>query len=97
MSRIERICKNCKHCVPNEVYAEKYGLGCNSPKTEATYSLNEPPEGGILVENDEGWGIIVSHTFGCVNFEMKATRRKIGKKSKRPDKRPARLRYWLSR
>ena len=28
---------------------------------------------------------------------IKAATRKIGKKSKRPDKRPARLRYWLKR
>lgn len=28
---------------------------------------------------------------------IKPTRRKMGKKAKRPDNRPARLRYWLKR
>ena len=67
---IERICphlcQDCKHC-------EKIdgGLTCDSPKTKITYNLDRPPNGGILVENDEGWGIIVSPTFGCRNWESK--------------------------
>lgn len=36
-----------------------------------TYKRDSAPEGGIWVENDEGWGIIVSPTFGCVNWKAK--------------------------
>ncbi len=68
---IDKVCKNCKHCVDCEVYSQNYGLTCESPKTIKSYKVNTAPEGGIWVENDEGWGIIVSPTFGCVNWEPK--------------------------
>jgi len=65
-------CKDCKWArvaLPN-IEHRKY-LTCDSPKLLKGYShmpSNVAPD-GALVENDEGWAIVVGPDFGCVNFE----------------------------
>ena len=53
---------------------ERHGIptskdyGCNHPKMRVSY--REPaPEGGIVAEEDEGWGFVTDPSFGCVNHE----------------------------
>ena len=68
---MEKICKNCKYCVPSNGYGssrQDKDLTCESPTSVQSYVVGNCPSGGIQVEIDEGWGIIVSPTFGCINW-----------------------------
>lgn len=68
---IDKICKNCKHFIKgDDTYGHDCSMTCASPKVKKSYESG-CPDGGIRVEDDEGWGIIVSPTFGCINWENK--------------------------
>ena len=66
-------CKTCKYFSPDGPRDDYPGTGgsCLSPLVAVGYRALEVPEGGLLVENDEGWGASMSPTFGCVNHEEK--------------------------
>ncbi len=66
-------CKTCKYFSPDgpdDDYPDTGG-SCSSPLLAVGYRTGEIPEGGLLVENDEGWAAVMSPTFGCVNHEEK--------------------------
>lgn len=42
---------------------------CHSRKMSKGYGQTAVPKDGALVENDEGWAILVGPEFGCVNYE----------------------------
>jgi len=61
-----KTCKTCKHYKVNEMKSR-----CCSPKVH--YGYNSPLEGeevNLVVENDEGWGMVPSPDFGCINHEV---------------------------
>jgi hypothetical protein len=42
---------------------------CRSPLIlHGYYDIGELPEGGALVEDDEGWGIVTHARFSCVSW-----------------------------
>jgi len=65
-------CSTCRHWITHPDFGPPARdlRTCNSPKTAKGYH-SELPTGGIIVEDDEGWGIEVSADFGCVNHEPK--------------------------
>lgn len=44
--------------------------GCESPRLLKGYGWRgwEVPEGGALVEDDEGWALLTDRHYGCVNW-----------------------------
>lgn len=74
-------CKYCKHYVVNTERSEYHCaedieivcMTCDHEKILTGYShFNENlPSNGMIVENDEGWALIIGPDFGCVNFEQK--------------------------
>jgi len=65
-------CKDCKFWSGNEY--EFCGLKqCCSPKKKEGYHVQaeEIDANGVLVEDDEGWGMMTGPMFGCVNFSKK--------------------------
>ena len=68
---MEKLCKTCKFFTEASDYNDPPHMTCDSPKTLKSYKEPGPPVGGIQVEIDEGWGILVDGDFGCVNWEFK--------------------------
>lgn len=67
-------CKDCEHWradgfaesgppTPNPNHT------CEAPLMVKGYSLRSAPPGGVIVEDDESWGIYTDAEFGCVLFE----------------------------
>jgi hypothetical protein len=72
-------CRTCKHFSPS-MYPEEGGVGaCNSPKIQMGYSVEfqEILPDGAIVEDDEGWGLVVAPDFGCVHHEPAVTAAEI--------------------
>ncbi len=72
-------CKTCRWyvpCKPDDFTVRKGThpdpevlMTCISQKIQKSYGVLMPDDDGIVVENDEGWGILVGPDFGCVNWE----------------------------
>lgn len=68
-------CGRCRFYAPED--GKAYG-DCTSPKIYKGYGegarlrFEADPE-GILVEDDEGWSILVGKDFGCINFKDRET------------------------
>ena len=60
-------CKECKHACGGG----RNGLSCTHPKIIYGYGHKAPPDDGAIIEDDEGWGMIVGPLFGCIHFEPK--------------------------
>jgi hypothetical protein len=60
-------CKDCKHFVPDS-QRQPYG-SCARWNVGYGYDTDSMPHNEVLVENDEGWGMLVGPNFGCVLFE----------------------------
>ena len=75
------ICSNCRYWTRGVVrttnpfnaatYAERHLGGCACPKFRFGYGIEQhniaPDE--VLIEDDEGWGIMTGEDFGCIHHE----------------------------
>lgn len=62
-------CSNCKHFVPD---SQRKPLGsCGRWNVGYGYDVAKMPYNEVLVENDEGWGMLMGPNFGCILFEPK--------------------------
>ena len=60
------LCETCKHFAPDE----PFGFGsCERWNQGYGLKVNDMAENEVLVENDEGWGMVVGPKFGCVLHE----------------------------
>lgn len=55
-------CKECKY------YTAKDG-NCSRWNTGYQYDKNNMPSNEVLIEDDEGWGMICGPDFGCILAE----------------------------
>lgn len=66
-------CKTCKHWLVDRDYwpHEERLRSCASPGWLMGYNHKavDVPDDGVLVENDEGWGVMMGPEFGCVHWE----------------------------
>ncbi len=62
-------CKDCRRWHPRSTM--RCGE-CSSPKMLYGYDVVFPGPDEVLIENDEGWGMLTGPEFGCVHFEAKA-------------------------
>jgi hypothetical protein len=70
-------CKNCKHWGTDDDEASDRMKSCDSPShiyaiSASDNDMNRTPDNGMLIEYDEGWGMLSGPEFGCVNFEARA-------------------------
>jgi hypothetical protein len=75
--RRTRVCGTCQHWSRVTEFRQDQVIGrnfgeCQSPLVGKGYDVDWLPEGGAIVENDEGWGIVTHAEFGCVGWEPKA-------------------------
>ena len=61
-------CETCQHWRPRT--GSTITGFCYSPKVARGYSV-PVPDGGALVEDDEGWAILTHKDFGCVQWEKR--------------------------
>jgi hypothetical protein len=63
----DKKCYTCIHWVSDDT---RLGT-CQHPKHLAGYRWLKVdiPDDGIIVEDDEGWGMFTGKLFGCVNWE----------------------------
>lgn len=72
-------CKTCKFFVPERRHrtaslnVDGYG-SCTRWNTGYGYDVDEMPSNEVLVENDEGWAMVVGPDFGCVLWEVIGSR-----------------------
>ena len=57
-----RTCKTCAHFVPE---SDGYG-SCSRWLRGYAVKLEDMTSNDVLVEDDEGWGMVVGPDFGCV-------------------------------
>ena len=63
------LCRNCRHF---EAKIGELGFGsCNRWLTGYDVFICHMANNDVLVENDEGWGMVVGPDFGCVLGEPK--------------------------
>ena len=77
-------CKNCKHFISSfeddNLAVDKFGGKCTNEKLHVGYNGRFVDYGvkkddgdvnpdGCIIEDDEGWGIMVGMDFGCIHFE----------------------------
>lgn len=64
-------CKNCIFFKPKAI--QRLMGECENELMDKGYGdiPDAVRNGGITVEDDEGWGALVSENFGCVNFKPK--------------------------
>ncbi len=64
-------CKTC-HWYKNETLPDSL-LTCKCPKMFYGYRNRDgdQAEDGVLIENDEGWGMIPGPNFGCIHHKDK--------------------------
>lgn len=64
-------CRTCKHFSLSGGPAWAGAGDCDSPKIRRGYNvkITEILPDGALVEDDEGWGLVVAPDFGCVHHE----------------------------
>lgn len=67
-------CQACAHFTVDDKHPPygscsrwNVGYGAYYPPYDEPMALNE-----VLVENDEGWGMVVGPQFGCVLYEPKS-------------------------
>ena len=70
-------CKTCKYwttikgssCSRKE--ADRLHF-CNAPKIKYGYGIEECDisDDGVLIEEDEGWGMLTGPDFGCIHHEI---------------------------
>lgn len=59
-------CKNCRHF--SNIESPPYGE-CGRWNRGYRFDHDRMPLNEVLVEDDEGWGMVVGPDFGCVLFE----------------------------
>lgn len=59
-------CKECKHYI-----AEKHHGSCSRWNMGYRYDVESLPPNEVLVENDEGWGMVCGPDFGCILGEKR--------------------------
>lgn len=68
-----QICETCRHYVletPGWPDASGRGLGsCSRWRTGYGVRADEIADNEVLVENDEGWAMVMGPKFGCVLHE----------------------------
>jgi hypothetical protein len=74
-------CKECIFWNPDEAdYERRAGAPrragyncprCLCPKFDYGYSDNPVEHDGVIIEDDEGWGIVTGPDFGCIHGEPK--------------------------
>jgi hypothetical protein len=67
-------CKTCTYWGNNRSYATDDGSrlkSCSNKKLVYGYaeSLDDVPDDGAAIEDDEGWGVLTGPDFGCVLHE----------------------------
>jgi hypothetical protein len=79
MAEPAKTCKTCRFWGhPIDEYRsggwERLGT-CSSPLFLRGYtiSVEEIPDNGALIEDDEGWGIYTGPDFGCIGHEERST------------------------
>lgn len=80
---MSNLCENCKWWGiaaagnDNDKHSPLPIKPCGNPKHVYGYigfdKAQKLPDDTILVENDEGWGMLTGAKFGCVNFEKRGT------------------------
>jgi len=66
-------CKTCKYWggIPKGSYSSidsHKNLGtCSCPKIQYGYGAIDVSDNGAVIENDEGWGMLVGLGFGCIH------------------------------
>lgn len=76
-------CKTCQHWTLNKNSARYFRLKesdrlhfCNAPDIQYGYHIRDSdiPSNGVLIEDDEGWGMLTGPDFGCVLYEEKTVK-----------------------
>jgi hypothetical protein len=65
-------CKTCKHWGNLRASDKRTRLKtCDHPLHIYGYNttIDKIPDDGILVEDDEGWGMLTGPMFGCVHYQ----------------------------
>lgn len=62
------VCKDCRFFQPDTSRRVQYG-SCERWNVGYGYNVTKMPLNEVLVENDEGWGMLMGPEFGCVLWE----------------------------
>lgn len=65
----ENLCGTCKHFSRSSRAPNAPAGDCARWIASYQYRYETVPAGEVVVEDDEGWGAMVSETFGCVLWE----------------------------
>ncbi len=60
-----KTCKTCKFYIPEDIYL----YTCHCPKMKYGYGKQDVDSDGVLIEDDEGWGMIPGPDFGCIHHK----------------------------